>query len=159
MSKQVAGLLILAIISVVIGAIIPVAVYKSSQRFSLVSQRRQREEELKGEGRKFEQELEEEGKRKKEVEETLARYKKKFGKNFAAILKADIDEFKKERGLDAFRRRFAYDLFEYETNSLQASLDSKYLTEQEESRSLYKNVFGVDIFGVEMSDKVIKEQK
>ncbi len=151
MNKQATGAFVLVIVSIAIGAIIPIAIYNSSKRFSLVPERGQLERESGGEGRKFGQELEEEGKRKKESEETIANYKKEFGKNFAAILKADIDEFKKERGLDEFRKQFAYDLIEYEAYKGETLFEDQWGSPQGEPETIYGNVFSADMLDVEIS--------
>ncbi len=61
--------------------------------------------------------------RKHVVDDMVANYKNEFGKDYAKVLKSDIDEFKEARGINEFRRRFGDDLYTYE--AYKASDESK----------------------------------
>ena len=75
--------------------------------------------------------LEKERKRKLESRETVQSYKKHFSKDYSTLLAKDLAEFKKERGIEEFRKRFDYDLIEYEFyTKADAFVEDKYSIQQ-----------------------------
>ena len=128
MMKETFSAVIWVIIFIIVGIAIFINIYNPRFEFPILQQGKyDRGGDISGKhwnplGEKSEEELEKE--REKEVEDTIARYKKEFDKDYARILKQDIDEFKKERGLDEFRERFAYDLYEYEVYEEGSIFDS-----------------------------------
>lgn len=161
MDRQSRSIGILIVISVMIGIGLPMIVYRSFFRFQdtpeviydLGDSGRQKgglEKELDREIKKVEKELEAERERKKSSEDTIADYKRQFGKNYAAVLKKDLDEFKKERNLDEFRKKFDYDLFAYETYQGESVFeDDGWGDLQGDPTALYENALGADIFNTE----------
>ncbi len=146
MGKHTFAVFILIIFSMIVGIATLLFVYNSSLRAATVKPT----VTFEAKGSAEEKLLKQEENRKKEVNETIANYKKRFGKDFVAVLAQEIKEFKEERGIDEFREKFGDGLQEYEFYTEKDKLADSSESKQEDPGDAYSNAFDTSVLDLEI---------